>query len=251
MKRCPDTHFVLISKLASSSLVVDLLPKLSFCKSWRKGSISTWWHKSSINSAKTSPFLLWRECVYPPPGKGSESKMVISWPHGRVLFRFLGWFRISNVIRICPKILTCSDSIFRWLFFFHLTPTEVFFCFCVASETYSTYTCSTTFLDYKESVERSVGFQMFSLPSLSVNENRSWSSPDFVEWPTISGMTLIESVYSNLLNICTNFIVLLCMRDSFAWTPLVKQEYAFSGDVSASWDNFMRTLLSWSAFSSV
>ena len=126
-----------------------------------------------------------------------------------------------------------------------------FFCFCVALGMLCSFSYYTTFLDHKQSGEWCVGFQMFERPILSGNENIFWSSSDIVGWPTIGGMTLLVSGNSLLSNFSTKLSIVLYMKDSFSWIPLVKQEYSFCGDVVASWNILIKTLLYSSDFSSV
>ena len=158
----------------ASSLVVDLLWKLSPCNGWRRGSISTPWHTSSMNIAMVSLISLWRMCVYPPLGQCSAWAIVKSWPHGQVLGSFLGSIRYlkcnpsrnSALFRLKPHFVSgrtlgqfdapffearltisgfssvsflkvLSFSTFRLWALFRLISTEVSFCFCVASEMFN------------------------------------------------------------------------------------------------------------------
>ena len=96
-KRCLQRHFGLLSKWASS-LVVELLPKLSLCNGWLRGSILTSSHTLSIISAKVFLISLWWKSVNPASGQSNAWAIVKLWRPVQVLDSFRAWFRISNVI---------------------------------------------------------------------------------------------------------------------------------------------------------
>ena len=89
MKRCACRPFVSFSKRPPFSLVVDYLSKLLLRNSWRRRSITTNWHTSSMDFLETSFFSMWAKCGNWPLDCAEHGQKVKSWQHEQNLNSFL------------------------------------------------------------------------------------------------------------------------------------------------------------------